>query len=853
MAAGDAPHAKIELPQETVFRKILENGLVILAKEAPPSDLMAIDITIRAGSATEGEYLGSGISHLTEHMVFKGTSSKGQGTIEREMKSYGGFLNGSVSHDITDFHVTVPIEHFDRTLALLKEMLLNAVFDNTELEKEKSVISKEIKMNEDEPQSALAKALYRTAYLRHPYRFPVIGYEDKLARLDREDLMRYYQRMYVPNRMVIAVAGGGAEKAAETIEREFKNFRAPYYGEPVVAAEPPQIAKRLLDARRPMNLSYLAMGFHSTGVLDRDIFAMDVLAIMLGIGDSSRLNDTLVKEKQLAYYVGAWNYVSEDPGLMVVTAILDDKKIAPAESEILAEIQKVRDGLPDTKELERAKRIVLSDFIFSRQTLEEQASDMSKNEILTGDYDFSRRYVAGIQSVTGEDVRRVAGKYLREENLTTIRLLPVAPGLLKPGSAQAAGRVTGRTSKHTLPNGLRLLLREDPKTPTVSVTIAFLGGLAAETEKTNGISSITSALLLKGTPSRKEAEIKGAIERLGGNIDSFSGMDSFGLTLEVLKGDLDTALDIVKDALINSDFPEEEIAKMKLLTLASIKDEDGDIFEQGVLRSRKVLFGPHPYGMRYKGEETTVMSLTRDDIAGFRRKYCVPANMVISVSGDIEEKAVLERLRSLFGVMDGAAGPDMPGHTVKPASAKTVTYAMPREESLVVMAFNTVGIKDKDIYAFEVLGSIVSGHSGRLFEELRDKRSLAYTLGCLQRHGALAGYLLLYVATVKDKIAETEKALAQELKTLREKAVSDEDLLFAKRELIASRKGLMQTNGFLSLECALNELYGNGFEEVYNYEKGIGLVTKEDIKNAAARYMTPDACVEVVIAPDGVK
>jgi zinc protease len=183
------------------------------------------------------------------------------------------------------------------------------------------------------------------------------------------------------------------------------------------------------------------------------------------------------------------------------------------------------------------------------------------------------------------------------------------------------------------------------------------------------------------------------------------------------------------------------------------------------------------------------------------------------------------------------------------AQAKTRTLEMPRDESLVMIGFLTVGVKDRDRYALDVLGSILSGDSGRLFSELREEQSLAYTLGCAQRLGLDSGCMVLYAATTQDKVNQTKNEIIREIKKTRSSLVGDEELESAKHELMTGHDIAMQANGFFSIESALNEIYGLGYEAVYGYKDAIASVTKEDVKTVAAKYLDPERRAEVIISP----
>lgn len=847
-AAGLAAK-NIELSEEAVFKKVTENGLTILVKTTPPHDLASIDIRIRAGSSLEEEYSGSGISHFVEHMVFKGTRTRKAGDIEREVKSYGGLINGATSQDLTSFQVTVPSKNLRDCLHLLKDMLLDASFESGEFERERDVILKEIRLNNDEPQSAIVKLLYETAYIKHPYKYPVIGYEEEFKRLKREDLIKYYNRMYVPNRIVVTIVGGNGDENAviSSVENEFKDFRPPDYRIEGQTFEPLQIGKRHLENAAQINLSYLALGFHSTSLLDKDLFAMDVLSMILGRGDNSRLNTVLFKEKGLIHSISSWNYTPRDPGLFVITALLDKENLDSAGRAIFYEIENLRNGTFGDKEVESAKRMALADYIFSRQTLEEEASGICENEILTGNFDFARRYVDGIQAVSKEDLRRVANKYLVDDNLTVVRLVPAGfkADTAKPLNIPIA---KGKIKKDTLPNGLRVLLREDRKTPSVSISLAISGGLSAEDRANNGISNLAARMLLKGTASRKENEIKGALESLGGTLEPFSGFDSFGINLAILKDDIDLALEIMRDILTNSVFPEDELDKEKALLLSMVKEEDDDIFKKGFYVLRKSLFVNHPYGLRLIGEEWSIKALTRDSLLNFYKTYCAAGNIVLSISGDIESEPLMEKIKEAFKDLKGAARPSVLNKSVSLDSVTSQAFKMDRDQSLIMIGFKTTGLMDPDRYALDILGSILSGSSGRLFSSLRGKRSLAYTLGCVQKLGVETGFIIFYAATTNDKISETRKALIDEIKSVKSQTVKDAELILAKRELDTSHKMDMETNDFISFQTALDELYGLGYDNIYKYEKGIEGVTGEDVKRVANKYLGLGAYAEIVIS-----
>ncbi|MFA6321493.1 MAG: pitrilysin family protein [Candidatus Omnitrophota bacterium] len=841
----------VELPDEAVSEDILENGLVLLVKEIPSQDLAAINVKVLAGSALEGEYLGSGISHLAEHMLFKGTASRGPGVIEKEVKSLGGFINGSVGQDVTEYSIIVPVKNVHQAISLLKDMLLNASFAEEELEKEKEVILKELHLTNDEPQNLLFRILNKTAYIRHVYKYPPIGNEERFKSLRREDLIDYYNKMYAPNRMVMAIVGGvGRNTVLPVVEEEFEDFRpANYAVQDLSPAEPAQIDKRYAQKGIETNLAYLAIGYHSTSVLSEDLFAMDVLSMILGRGDNSKLNSSLLKKDNLVYSIACWNFTPRDPGLFVITATLDPAKLSEVERRIQTEVNRIRSGNVSAEELKSAKNMVLGDYLMSMQTVDAQANNLAFNYMLTGSSDFSRRYVVGIDRVSVKDLKRVAGKYLSGDGATVVAIVP--DKLIASKDMVVPAPVKEQPAKIVkLTNGLRLIVRQNKNTPTISMTVAIGGGLASENNKNNGISNFTARMLLKGTGARKESQIKGAVEAMGGNIDTFSGFDGFGVTLGSLKSSADASLSLLRDIITDPVFPQEEIEMERRLITAMIYEENEDVFQRGIDALREEVFADSQYRLPFLGSEESIKNITRGDLVKYYKSHAVPGNMIVSISGDFEPDEMAGKLTKAFNTLKSRNVPAV-NFSHKPSDDITVKIiAMDKEQSFAALGFATVSIKSPDRYALEVLGSVLSGYSGRLFDSLRNKLPLSYALGCVQKQTPYSGLFALYAATTKENIRLAEEGLVLQMMNLRSEGITEEELVSAKRELSTDHAMDMQTNEYFSQTTAIDELYGLGYDNILRYDKEISKVTVEDVKRVVNKYFDPGAYSEVIISSE---
>ncbi|MCQ9205022.1 MAG: insulinase family protein [Omnitrophica bacterium] len=843
----------LSFKEPPTYKNVLDNGLVCLVKEYPDSGLVAVNLRINSGSITEGKFLGYGISHLIEHLAFKSTQKYSLGQIENQVKNFGGKMNATTSLDTTTFFITAPSGNLLKVLDILKEMLFNANFPEKEFQDEKQVILKEMILHEDNPQRKLSKLLWTTAYQVHPYKHPVIGYPENFKSLKRDDVLKYYNSKAMPNNMVIAIVGDVENKKALALVKEyFGKTRLPNYSEIVLPKEPEQISARHTVDKTDISLARIALGFHSTELLHKDLFALDVLAVILGQGDASRLHRTLVKELQLVRSISSFNYTPKYKGLFTITAVLEPANINKVKAIILHELSSLKKRPPGKKELLRAKNLIVSDRIYSQQSLEAICASLSLQEIMTGDYDFDKKYIKRIKAVTAAQITGVANKYFGENKLNFIELLPKN---FKTDKAKVAEKLEvpslNLTRNITLKNGIKLIAIKNSKTPTGYISIAFLGGLRAETFKKNGLSAITSKMLLKGTKTRNESKIKSAFEAKGANVSSFSGKNSFGLTTKFLKKDLNFVLKMLNDILLNPKFSPKELAKVKRLALLDVRLEDDNIFIKGFNALRRLIYKAHPYALKNKGTQESIQNISWEDVVNFYEKFVVTSNMVVSLCGDFEPDFALEKLKKTFKDFKPSSNPKI--IKAKPVQALTamekLDLTMDKKETLILWGFSGISLKSKERFAFRVLASIMSGANGRLFHSIRDREGLSYTQNFFFNPQYDEGSFGIYVATSPQKAKKAAAALLEQLKLLTDKGISNQEIKQAQTELIARHRMNAQYNSFISLQTALNALYGIGLKEVFEYEKNIKMLSKKDVENIISKYIKSKPYAVVTVSP----
>lgn len=828
---------------------VLDNGLTVLVTEMPASPTVSVFALVKTGSATEGKYLGSGISHFLEHMLFKGTDKRPVGSISREIQALGGTINASTGFDYTIYTITVPSGHFAGALDIVADMLMHSTFDQNEIEKEREVVYGEMRLHRDNPGRYLGQLVLNAVYKQHPYRIPIIGYEELLRPLKREDFFEYYRTHYVPDNTILTIAGAiETSEAMPQVNEAFKDFERQRYVLRNLTPEPPQISMRRYDEEYPTDLTRISMAYAGVSISNPDMFAMDVLAMILGQGESSRLHKDLFRDKSLVRSVSASNFTPVDRGAFEVEATLDLDKIETTIEAVKKHIQDITQNGVTSAELEKTKRQALSQFIFGRLTSDAVANSAASDEAFTGDHEFSKKYVEAIKTLTADDIKRVARTYLTDENLSVVVLKPAVEA--KSAAAAPEKKPAGDIKKITLDNGLTILLRENHESPIVAVNLVLNGGTGQETPESNGISELTSRLWLKGTRTLTAEEISRSVESRGASLGNFSGRNSFGFSMNLLSQDIDFGLDLLEDLVKNPVFPEEELVKEMDEVKTGIISLKDSISQMTSKTLRETLFLTHPFRLDGMGTLESVDRIKRRDIVDFYTRFAVPGNMVVSVFGDINPAAIEETLTKRFSALPRKEFKIAISSEPPPAQTREASLTMPKQQAMVMLGFQGVDFRSPDRYAMEVLTSILgSPFSGRIFNTVREQFGNAYTLGGGFTPGRDAGVMSFYVLTSVENAENVRTMLIDLINELREKGVGAQELQEMKTYLNGAFKMGIQTDAALGFMAALDELYGSGYGNYRSHDEKINAVTPEDIKRLAVEYLDFNKAAVVVTKP----
>jgi len=822
------------------------NGLELIVLEDDAAPVASVQAWVRTGSVHEGAWLGAGMSHFLEHMLFKGTATRGPQDFARTIQEKGGYINAYTSFEQTVYWVDIPAQNSSVAVELLADAVMNSTLPEAEFAKEQEVIRREFAMGNDDPDSVAGKQLFATAFAEHPFRHPVIGHRDIFDRLTRDDLHAYYRARYVPNNVFFVVVG---DVKADTIREQLGALFAAHprraLPDVLIPREPVQMGRREQHTEFDTQLARLGLAWHVPEITHADITVLDLLSSVLGTGRSARFYRRLREGLALVHGVDAWCYTSSTAGIFGVDAVLDPDKLDQTSDAILTMLGEIREHGVTEAELEKARRQFLSHQFHSLTTMRGKASSLGSNWLHARDVNFNQTYLAAVQHVTPGELARVARAHLTPDNLTVSSLVP--NGTSRKRAAATSSRRAGAVEKFTLSNGLRVLVREDDRLPLVSMVATFKGGLLAETPADNGIGRLFARTLIKGTATKSADEISETIEATGGALGSDSGNNSVSVSARVLRPDLGTGLALIADILCNANFPAAALEREREAQFASIKADDEEVTSAARNLLRAQLFAGHPFALPVLGTPATLATLKSSDLAAFRDRHLVASNGVLSVFGAVKTREVLDLAEAALAVLPAGtpALAQLP-QPAFPAASSEHTAIMPKEQAVLMIGFPGVDLFSDDAVALELIDEACSDLGSRMFVRIREEMGLAYFVGSSNLIGLARGAFSFYVGTDPAKVAEVKAALADEIRKLAADGLTPGELERSKAKLLGAQSIRNQSNDALAFACALDELYGLGHRHYEGLRARVEAVTLDQIRDAARRHFTQPSITAIV-------
>jgi zinc protease len=863
----------------------LANGLTVLTKEVHTAPVVYFSVWYKAGS--EQEQLGqSGMSHLLEHMMFKGTKTRKPGDISAMLQQNGAQFNATTFFDRTNYFETLASDRLDLALQLESDRMVNSLFNEAEHQKEMTVVRSEYEGGENNPGSALTKAVRLAAYQVHPYRWTTIGFRSDIENISRDEMYAYYKKYYVPNNATIVMVGDFDTKTAlAKIQKYFGSIPAKPIQERFITPEPEQVGERRVIVRRAGTTPQIEISYHIPEFGHPDRYAFDVLESALSGGRTARFFGALV-QSGLASSAEAYDYGLREPDLFSMSADAQPGKTnADLEKALLAEIEKVQTTPISQEELNRVVKQAEAAYIYGQDSVQSQGSQLGENA-MRGDWRYGETYLENLRKVTPADVQRVAKKYLIERNRTVGYFEPTVPAADGPASGQATANPVGldtsdapkptvlanaqmkapaasatsvapapvKSTRVVLDNGLTVVVQENHANPTVAVSGALLsaGGIFDPADKP-GLASMTASQLSRGTTTRSLLDIARTLEDVGATARVSGGDEYVSLGGRSLTRDFDTMLDVLADQLRNPSFPADELEKSRRQTLAAIESARQDTGTLAQIAFTNAIYPKgHPYHAPTLDEQAAVIkSLTREDLVAFHAAKYAPERTVITVVGDVDANKAVASIQKAFGSWAKKGNlpaidiPDVAANAGKAASvglAKPIVINLADKAQADVVYGYAGHLKrtDPDFYPVTVINTIMgSGLASRLGVNVRDRLGLVYGISSGTDASLGAGPFSVNFGSnpqnVDKAVAETRRQLA----LAHDKGFTKDEVDKAISYITGTYAVTLSTNAAVAGQLLVAEVYGLGPDYIQKRNSYYRAVTPEQVNAAAAKYLDP--------------
>lgn len=834
----------------------LDNGQTVVVQEVKNNPIVTIDTWIKTGSIDE-EDSNNGVAHFLEHLFFKGTKTHEPGEFDKILETKGAITNAATSKDFTHYYITIPSKDFDLAMDLHGDMILHPLIPRKEMEKERKVVLEEISKDLNSPTKIMQDNLNSMLYTTHPYKRKVIGRSDVIETITRDQVLSFYNKNYSPSNMVTVIIGDvdanhAIEKTKEAFNAEYKKQTKTIY-----TKEAPLTKQQKKVEYLDTESGYMVIGFRGTPIDDKDSYALDVLATILGDGRSSVLNQVLKEKKRIAFSVDAGNSTFRDDGIFYISANYEPTKCKIVQDTIFNEIEKIQKNGVTDDQLKLAKNIIERSTYYSRESITNIATEIGYTMALTNDIKFYDTYLDNIKNVSKEEVKKVAEKYLGiNRSAVSIVLpksakeVPVASLTQQAPSTAELVSENAQTQKYKLSDGATMLYTPNNVNDIIAISIYAKGGQLAEQKA--GTANLTATAMMRGTKNYTSLELSQVLEDNGIKIQPSASADAFVINVLTTKDEYDKTLELLNEVVNNATFEDYEIDKVKTEKLNTIKRNKDVPLQRAIEEYRDLIYQNSPYSISSKILEKNIPNITKEDIINYYNSIFAPKNLVISINGNIDKDKTIQDLNNIFKPKENAKSFDFAQYNSKIPTVTTPRQTIQKvpttETAWILLGWQTNGVlNEKDYATLQVIDSLLgSGMSSRLFKDLREQEGLAYQLGSGYSPNVLRGSFLLYIGTNPQTLDKAKSGLFAEITRLKTEYVGDKELQDAKEKLLGNYVIGLETNLDKASNIGWYEASTRGYEFKDKYEKLINSVTDSDIIEIANKYFTDNYILSIV-------
>ena len=781
-------------------RRVFDNGMEAYFLPRPGC-AVELECYIRTGSADEGEFLGCGVSHFLEHMLFQGCDGfKGQQAAET-VTALGGSINACTGHNYTMVNVRGPARHLDKFAGLVAAMVRTPELPEEKFQLEKQVILRECDRTRDQVSNRLIDELLRTLFPLHPLRHPICGYPEMVKECSCEMLRRYHRERYTPERCFWVLTGAfDPDEAAAVLEKHCSGWKRSSLFSPALPEDPEPRSPRSGEFVFPDPLARIAAALRLPDDDDAPTTdAVEVLFGVLGLGKSAKLVRALEQRDRLAVDVSAGCFAVCGKNVAMLAASAAPGNLGKLEKQLFRELALARSGKLDKRSIEREKRQKYVDLLRQTEDLRTIAMNIG-GAVLGGEAPAEcDRHIDRIAALEAEDIRRAAEIYLDPDRFALVRQLTVKS---RAGRSAAAGK-----SCRIIRKERNLLLARDDDAPLIHLVLTLPGGTLFENRP--GASTLCAAWLAAGSAAHTEEAFWSRMEDCGAELSFNSGANSFSVSLSAPRRSFTAALKLASGLLAAPRFGVDTFEREREKLIEAVRCSEQNPAKGAILRARAALFGGHPYGRDNSGDEPSLAALTPDDVRDFYRAIFHPDRICAAVSGNCSEaEAAGFRDALLRDVSFAPAAPVPPPPPEFPAAPARIDFELPREQTAVVLALPGSCLGGAPDPRTDILMHTENGLASHLFHRVREDNALAYSVGMTMNGGFHRGSFIFYALTDDSGAEKALRLLHDEALRLGTTGVAEAEFLPARESAAFEAESLLDSGGALAETAALDLYYG---------------------------------------------
>lgn len=866
-----------------IQKKVLKNGLVVLVLENHTIPKVSCQLWYGVGSKDEKSGQ-KGIAHFIEHMIFKGTEKLSESDINLITHKLSGSCNAFTSYDYTGYLFDFPAAVWHEALPIMADCMRNCTFKQQFLNSEVKAVIQELKMYNDDYESTLLEKMISTIFLDHPYHHPIIGYKYDLWSMNKEALIEFYQKHYLPNNATLVVVGDiQPEDVFSQAEKAFGSIQPDYSYKSEVFFHTPDLNGGAITLYREIQKPFFIYGFVVPGLKARLDYVLDCLTWVLGAGKGSSLYRILVDRENLVSDVNCFVYDLFDHSLLFIQVDPYDKKDEERIRAIIVdEIDRLAQGFFNDEEIIRAIKKTEMDFLSLQENNQKMAYIIGKYYTALKDETYLEKYTQISVDQIKKGIEHLAKNYLTSSLMFVGSVLPIPEkdkklwlsyqevsdtqdvrileSIVREDSVEEGSQVHSipdysvadfdypQANKAVLSNGLKLLYHHDQAISKIEIVIDFQGKYYYDPEDKQGLAMILFDMLQEGTISYSAADLAGIIESRGMSLGTFPGV----ITLSMLAADFRKGLDVLKEVICHPTLPESAFRHVQNRILADVEDfwDDPQQFIGQLVREN--IYDHHPYHKNLFGTRQTLTSITHADVKKWYHRIVTPIGSRIAIVGNLSGYSVVDELERVFGSWKGAPLTPLSFPQLPEIMAHEIKYPIVRDQITLAFAGISVSRKDPDFDKLLLFDQVFSGGllgsmSSRLFE-LRERSGLFYTIGgsLIANADQQPGMFFIKTIVSPDRLKEAEKNI-REVISEGAQGLTQEELNQAVRAVVssmvdnfASMKKIASTFLFMDTFDLTPEFFKNRYED-------LSKITIEEVQSVVKKHLDLSKIITILV------